>query len=54
MNGKRLSHSKYVKYLGIYLDEFLTGTFHCEEIIKKLNRANGILAKARHYMPLQT
>ena len=53
MNGKRLSHSKYVKYLGIYLDEFLTGTFHCEEIIKKLNRANGILAKARHYMPLK-
>ena len=52
MNGKRLTHSNYVKYLGIYLDETLTGTFHCEEIIKRLNRANGILAKARHYMPL--
>ena len=52
MNGKRLTHSNYVKYLGIYIDETLTGTFHCEEIIKRLNRANGILAKARHYMPL--
>ena len=28
MNGKRLTHSNYVKYLGIYLHETLTGTFH--------------------------
>ena len=29
------------------------GRDHCEEIIKKLSRANGILAKARHYVPLK-
>ena len=28
------------------------GTVHCEELIKKLCRANGILAKARHFVPL--
>ena len=29
------------------LDEKLSGESHCEELIKKLNRANGMLAKAR-------
>ena len=53
MNGKRLTHSKKVKYLGIYIDETLMGRAHCEELIKKLARANGILAKARHFVPLE-
>ena len=35
-----------IKYLGVYLDEKLS-----EEFIKKLNRGNGMLAKARHYVP---
>ena len=40
-----------MKYLGIYLDEFLSGETQCLELVKKLNRANGMLAKARHYVP---
>ena len=52
MNGKRLFHSNRIKYLGIYMDETLMGNEHCEEVVKKLSRANGILAKARHYVPL--
>ena len=28
------------------------GRSHCEELVKKLSRANGILAKARHYVPI--
>ena len=36
--------------MGIYIDETLTGNEHCEEIVKKLSRANGILAKARHVL----
>ena len=51
MNGKKLYHSKSIKYLGVHLDETLSGRVHCEELIKKLSRANGILAKARHYIP---
>ena len=27
------------------------GTAHCEEIVKKLSRANGIIAKTRHFVP---
>ena len=51
LHGKTLIPTKVVKYLGIYLDEFLSGEAHCSELIKKLNRANGMLAKARHYVP---
>ena len=51
LHGKTLTPSKYVKYLGIYLDEFLSGNTQCTELTKKLNRANGMLAKARHFVP---
>ena len=51
MNGKLLVHTNVVKYLGVYLDEELNGEFHCQQLIKKLNRSNGMLAKARHYVP---
>ena len=47
---KDFYHQK--KYLGVYLDENLSGESHCEELIKKLNRANGMLAKARQFVPL--
>ena len=52
MHGKRLIHSNKIKYLGVYIDETLMGRSHCEELVKKLSRANGILAKARHYVPI--
>ena len=48
MNGKKLYHSTKIKYLGIYVDETLSGNEHSEDLSKKLNCANGILAKARH------
>jgi hypothetical protein len=51
LHGKTLTPTKIVKYLGVYLDEFLSGEAHCQELVMKLNRANGMLAKARHYVP---
>ena len=51
LHGKRLLPTKIVKYLGVYLDEYLSGEAHCKELVKKLNRGNGMLAKARHYVP---
>ena len=50
MNGHRLIPSKFIKYLGVYLDKNLNGGFHCQDLIKKLKRANGMLCKARHYI----
>ena len=34
MNGHRIIPSKYIKYLGIYLDETLNGRFHSENLTK--------------------
>ena len=52
MNGHRIYPSKYIKYLGIYVDETLNGSYHCKILSKKLKRANGMLCKARHYIPI--
>ena len=51
LNGNILRHTNAIKYLGVYLDETLSGDQHCLELSKKLARANGMLAKARHYAP---
>ena len=51
LNGTILNHTHAIKYLGVYLDETLSGDQHCIELSKKLARANGLLAKARHYAP---
>ena len=55
LHGKTLVPTKVVKYLllGVYLDEFLSGEAHSQELTKKLSRGNGMLAKARHFVPEQ-
>ena len=50
INGKRLIPSQSIKYLGIYLDEFLSGSAHCAQLLTTLQRANGMISKARHYL----
>ena len=35
----------------MYLDETLNGAIHCNNLAKTLRRANGMLCKARHYIP---
>ena len=49
LNGKMFYPFKKRKYLGVYL-ETLSGESHSEELIRKLNRANGMLAKIRHFV----
>ena len=51
INGTILRHTHAIKYLGVYLDETLSGDQHCTELSKTLSRANGMLSKARHYVP---
>ena len=48
MNGYRLIPSEHIKYLGVHIDATLSFHFHCEEISKKLRRANGMLSKTRN------
>ena len=48
LDGKRLSSSKLVKYLGVLLDEHLQWNDQLAHVKIKLNRAIGILCKIRH------
>ena len=50
---KILEHTHAIKYLGVSLDETLSGQEHCKELSKKLSRANQMLSKARHYVPTE-
>ena len=51
LDGTRLYPSKYVKYLGILIDPYLTWNYHIKSLAPKLARAAGMLAKLRHYVP---
>ena len=48
LDGKRLSPSQSVKYLGVLLDEHLQWSDQIAHVKIKLNRAIGILSKIRH------
>ena len=50
LNGEQLYTSKSIKYVGVLLDGTLSFEYHLKNLNLKLNRANGMLAKARHYM----
>ena len=50
LNGKVIYPSKYVKYVGVFIDETLTFDYHCKFLWTKLNRALGMLYKCRHYL----
>ena len=49
LNGYKLEPADQVKYLGVYLDKNLSFDYHINQLSKKLSRANGILAKLRHF-----
>ena len=51
LNGLIIQPSEYIKYLGVYIDTTLSGKYHCKILHPKLNRACGMLSKARHYVP---
>ncbi len=53
-DNKKLVPVDNVKYLGMYIDKYLTWDYHIQQLSKKLSRANGILSKIRHNAPIQT
>ena len=50
INGKKLYPTESIKYLGVHLDEYLDGSSHCTLLLTKLQRANGMIAKSRHFV----
>ena len=53
LSGNLLTPVENVKYLGMSIDNNLSWDAHVYNLSKKLGRANGILAKLRHYVPLK-
>ena len=47
--GEKLQASSYVKYVGIYLDEYLDWSPHINHLSHKLVKANAMLFNLRHY-----
>ena len=54
ISGQKIIPSKSVKYLGLIIDEHLSWDSHIHILKAKLNRAVGMLAKIRHYVPHTT
>ena len=54
INGKKLFPSEWVKYLGIIFDSHLNWCHHIDRLAPRLSRANGMLSKIRHYVPVDT
>ena len=47
-----VTRSRYVKFLGVLMDQHLSWKFHISELTKKLSRTSGIFSKIRHLLPL--
>ena len=53
-NGKKLYKTDSVMYLGIDLDKYLTWKHQINNVTIKLNEANAMLSKIRHYVDIKT
>ena len=51
IDGRKLTPSSSIKYLGVIIDQHLTWSDHTSDISAKLRRANGALSKLRHFLP---
>ena len=54
IDSKKLYLTNKVKYLGIYLDQYLNWDTHTNELSLKLARSTGMLSKIRYYVPYHT
>ena len=52
--GKKLKPSNYVRYLGIYFDEYLNWSPHINHLGQKLVKANATLCKLRQFVNVVT
>ena len=54
VSGQKILLKTCVTYLGVKLNEFLKWDDHFANLLPKLSRANGMLAKIRHYVCRET
>ena len=51
ISGQKINPTFSVQYLGVFLNDSQTWTTHLTNLMPKLNRAIGLLAKIHHYTP---
>ena len=54
INDQPINQVNYTKFLGLYIDEELTWKYHINHVTMKVAKMTGIIAKARHFLPLKT
>ena len=54
VDGNKITPSKFVKYLGIYIDNHLSWQKQEQNLRSRLARAAGMLSKIRHYVCFET
>ena len=52
-DGVRLIPVDYLKYLGMFIGNYLSWNYHILQLSEKLSRANDILSKLRHYASIE-
>ena len=48
-----INQVNHAKFLGLYIDEELSWKYHINHVAMKVAKMTGIMAKARHYLPLK-
>ena len=54
ISNQEIQRTKYIKFLGVLMDEHLSWKYHTVELRKELSRTYSIFSKLHHYCPLQT
>ena len=54
VNDEQIEKVKCTKFLGLYIDNELSGRKHVNQISTKISKMTGIMAKATHVLSIQT
>ena len=51
LNGTNIARSRFVKYLGIHIDDKLTWDHHVDHVLLKVRQGSGILKQLSYLVP---
>ena len=54
INGQIINQIKCTKFLGLNMDEELSRKNHIDQVATKISKMTGIMARARHHLPIQS
>ena len=54
IQDQEIEKLKYTKFLGLYIDDELSWKYHIDQVTTKISKMTGIMAKARHYLSIET